>query len=102
MTIGLSFLSQIYFYVGLIGFIGCFLSFFLSLNIEKGECRKCELLSCFLLGTSFTGVLLVRLIPSYLLLNIIFSLSVGILSSIVANSFLKVSLKKSFDHEIEV
>ncbi len=102
MTNGLIILRQLYFYLGLIGFIGCFLSFFLSLNSEKGECRSCELLSCFLLGTSFTGVLLERLIPGYLVLNILLSFSVGILSRIIANCFLKVSLKKSFDHEIEV
>lgn len=102
MNSGLSILYKFYFYIGLAGFSGCYLSFFLSLNNEIKKRLHIEAVSTFLLGTAFTGVLLTRPLPDFMYLNIFISVTSGIISSFLAVRFLQVSLKKTFESEIEV
>lgn len=102
MTNGNVTLNNLYFYVGLAGFTGCYLSFFLSLERNLKSSLHIEAVSTFLLATSFTGLLLTRPLPDFIVLNILLSLISGIITSILARHFLRVSLKKTFESEIEV
>lgn len=102
MTNGNVTLNNFYFYIGLAGFSGCYLSFFLSFSKDLKGALHIEAVSTFLLGAAFTGLLLTRPLPDFVYLNIFLSLISGVITSFVSTHFLQVSLKKTFESEIEV
>jgi membrane-bound ClpP family serine protease len=95
-------LTKLFIVLGLAGFAGCFLSIIFSFFHEKKVIPKIESISTFLLGTSFTGVLLGKLFSHIYLLNITLSVSCGIVCCFLSTHFLQVSLKKTFENEIGV
>jgi hypothetical protein len=102
MTNGIFTLTRLFIICGLAGFAGCFLSIIISFFHEKKLVVKIEAISTFLLGTSFTGVLLEKFLSHFYLLNITLSISCGIISCFLSTHFLQVSLKKNFENEIGV
>jgi hypothetical protein len=95
MNPGLNLIQKLHVYIGLAGFVGCVLTFIVSDFLSEKSRIKLETISTFLLGSSFTGVLLFRLMIDHIILNMFISILTGIMTSFVAREFCTVSLKKT-------
>jgi len=95
-------INKFFIFFGLAGFVGCFLSVIISVFFEEISTVRIESVSTFFLGSSFAQVVLEKVLPDFILLNIFLALSCGAIASFLSSHFFYVSLKKTFDHEIEV
>jgi len=95
-------LDKLLIYFGIAGFIGCFLSVIISLFFEENPALRTELVSTFFLGTSFSGIVIGKVLPDFMVLNILLALSCGAIATFLSSHFFHVTLKKTFENEIEV
>lgn len=102
MTTGPFTFDKLLIFFGLAGFVGCFLSIIIAFFFEENSSFRTELVSTFFLASSFSGLIIGRVLPNFILLNIFIALSCGGITTFLSSHFFYVTLKKTFDHEIEV
>lgn len=95
--IGQMTLDKFLIYFGLVGFVGCFLSIIISFFFDSNSTFRTELVSTFFLGTSFAGLVIGKVLPDYIVLNIFLALSCGAVATFLSSHFFHVTLKKTFD-----